>query len=155
MIVAEANQGGEMVETVIKSIPEAKDTPVELVHASRGKQTRAQPVAAKAEKGLIHHIGSFPKLEDELCLWRPGDASPNRLDAMVWGFSKLFGIGDVVTTGIIDFIASQKSAVYERRKAADEGKKYVPPPQPMARPVDLYWAARKRLAEERVKNNGG
>ena len=87
LIVAEKNQGGEMVEMVIHQVD--KNVPVKLVHASRGKQARAEPVSAKAEKGKIHHVGSFPKLEDELCLWIPGDKSPNRLDALVWCATEL------------------------------------------------------------------
>ena len=87
LIVAEKNQGGEMVEITIHQVD--SDVPVKLVHASRGKQARAEPISAKAEKGLIHHVGSFPALEDELCLWVPGDESPNRLDAMVWGMTEL------------------------------------------------------------------
>lgn len=81
-IVAEANNGGEMITEVIRQIdPTIR---VVLVHASRGKQTRAEPVAAIYEQGRAHHVGSFPKLEDEMCLWTPGDASPNRMDALVW-----------------------------------------------------------------------
>jgi phage terminase large subunit-like protein len=81
-IVAESNNGGEMVASVIRQV-DAK-VPVRLVHASRGKQTRAQPVAVIYEQQRGHHVGSFPALEDELCLWVPGDPSPNRLDALVW-----------------------------------------------------------------------
>lgn len=87
LLVAEKNQGGEMVGLTLHQVD--SDVPVKLVHASRGKQARAEPVSAKAEKGLIHHVGSFPQLEDELCLWIPGDESPNRLDAMVWGMTEL------------------------------------------------------------------
>jgi len=88
LIVAEKNQGGEMVELTIHQVD--PDVPVKLVHASRGKQVRAEPISAKAEKGQIHHVGSFPALEDELCLWIPGEGdSPNRLDAMVWGMVEL------------------------------------------------------------------
>lgn len=83
LIVAEKNQGGEMVELTIRQAD--KDVPIRLVHASRGKIVRAEPVAAKYEKGLIHHVGSFPLLEDELCLYLPGDPSPNRLDACFVG----------------------------------------------------------------------
>ena len=86
-IVAEANNGGEMVEAVIKQVDE--NVPVKLVHASRGKQTRAEPISAKYEKDRVHHVGKFEKLEDEMCLWIPGDASPNRMDAMVWAFTDL------------------------------------------------------------------
>lgn len=87
LIVAEANNGGEMVELTIQQAD--PNVPVKLVHASRGKATRAEPIAAKAEKGNIHHAGKFDRLEDELCLWLPGDLSPNRLDAMVWAFTEL------------------------------------------------------------------
>jgi hypothetical protein len=86
-IVAEANQGGEMVSQVISQVD--PNVPVTLVHASRGKATRAEPIAAKSEQGRIHHVGTFPYLEDELCLWVPGDDSPNRLDAYVWAFTEL------------------------------------------------------------------
>ena len=87
LIVAEKNQGGEMVEITIRQVD--KDIPIKLVQATKSKRTRAEPISAKAEKGFIHHVGSFPLLEDELCLWIPGDPSPNRLDAMVWGMSEL------------------------------------------------------------------
>lgn len=90
-IIAEANNGGEMVSQVIKQVDPT--VPVRLVHASRGKQTRAEPIAAIAEKGHDHHVGSFPALEDELCLWVPGDASPNRMDAKVWAYTELMTRG--------------------------------------------------------------
>lgn len=86
-IVAEKNNGGEMISAVIATVD--PNIRVKLVHASRGKQTRAEPVAAVYEHGRGHHVGSFPKLEDEMCLWTPGDDSPNRMDAMVWGFTEL------------------------------------------------------------------
>lgn len=86
-IVAEGNNGGEMVAQTIRTVDPS--VPVRLVHASRGKQTRAEPVSAVYEQGRGHHVGSFPALEDELCLWMPGMASPNRLDALVWAVSDL------------------------------------------------------------------
>ena len=89
LIVAEDNNGGEMVEAVIKQVDPS--VPVTRVHASRGKATRAEPVAAISEQGRDHHVGSFPALEDELCLWMPGDASPNRLDAKVWAITEMMG----------------------------------------------------------------
>jgi hypothetical protein len=86
-IVAEANNGGEMVSLTIATVdPTIR---VNLVHASRGKQTRAEPIASIYEHGRGHLAGRFEKLEDEMCLWTPGDASPNRMDAMVWGFTEL------------------------------------------------------------------
>jgi hypothetical protein len=90
-IIAEANQGGEMVALTIAQVD--SNVPVELVHASRGKQTRAEPIAARYEQGRIHHVGKFEALEDEMCLWIPGDASPNRMDALVWGLTSLLFSG--------------------------------------------------------------
>ena len=86
-IVAEKNNGGEMVSAVIKQVDPSVN--VRLVWASRGKATRAEPIAAIAEQGRDHHVGTYPALEDELCLWQPGDNSPNRLDAKVWAYTSL------------------------------------------------------------------
>jgi hypothetical protein len=86
-IIAEANNGGEMVEVTIHAVDPL--VPVKLVHASRGKQTRADPISVLYQQGRVHHIGSFPHLEDEMALWVPGDRSPNRMDAMVWGITEL------------------------------------------------------------------
>jgi phage terminase large subunit-like protein len=86
-IIAESNQGGEMVEHTIRTVEPS--VPVKLVHASRGKQTRAEPVAALYEQGKAHHVGMFAELEDQLCSWTPGDTSPDRLDALVWGLTEL------------------------------------------------------------------
>jgi phage terminase large subunit-like protein len=63
------------------------------VHASRGKAVRAEPIVARYEKGEIHHIGTFPTLEDEMVSWVPGISkqSPNRVDALVWALTELFG----------------------------------------------------------------
>lgn len=90
-IIAEANNGGEMVSQVIHQVDPS--VPVKLVHASRGKQTRAEPIAAIAEKGHDHHVGTFAALEDEMCLWIPGDPSPNRMDAKVWAYTELMNHG--------------------------------------------------------------
>lgn len=86
-IVVETNNGGEMIALTIHSID--GEIPVIEVTASRGKQTRAEPISAIYEQGRAYHVGSFPALEDEMCLWIPGDASPNRMDALVWAASKL------------------------------------------------------------------
>lgn len=92
-IVAESNNGGLMVEGTIRAVDD--NVPVTLVWASRGKYTRAEPISALYEQGKVHHVGSFGALEDELCTWVPGDASPNRLDALVWALTELSdgGIG--------------------------------------------------------------
>ena len=91
LIVAESNNGGEMVATTIAQVDPT--VPIQLIHASRGKQTRAEPVAAAYEQGRGHHVGSFPALEDEMCIWIPGDASPNRMDALVWTATMLLEYG--------------------------------------------------------------
>jgi phage terminase large subunit-like protein len=87
LVVAEANYGGDMVASTIATIDGR--VPVKLVHASRGKAVRADPVAALYEQGRAHHVGAFDALEDELCQWEPGNASPNRLDALVWAATEL------------------------------------------------------------------
>jgi phage terminase large subunit-like protein len=90
-IVAESNNGGEMVELTIKGYDPA--VPVRLVTASRGKRTRGEPIAAlyatdepHDKKSTIRHVGAFPELEEEMTTWTPADESPNRMDAVVWGF---------------------------------------------------------------------
>ncbi len=95
ILVAEKNNGGEMVEAVIKQVDPSVN--VKLVHASRGKVTRAEPVSALSEQGRDHHVGVFPKMEDELCMWVQGDPSPNRLDAKVWAITELMNVGIMET----------------------------------------------------------
>lgn len=89
-IVAEANNGGEMVALTIRTVdPRVR---VKLVHASRGKRARAEPVSALYEQGRVHHVGGFAQLEDQMCSYtgmRGGEASPDRLDALVWALSEL------------------------------------------------------------------
>jgi len=87
-IVAEVNNGGDLVEQVIRTV-EAR-IPYTKVHASRGKRTRAEPVAALYEQGKVKHAGAFPELEQQLTGWTPesGD-SPDRLDALVWALTTL------------------------------------------------------------------
>lgn len=88
-IIAEINYGGAMVQHVIKTVDPSVS--YKEVHASRGKVARAEPVAALYEQGKIHHVGSFPMLEDQLCTWTPDtyDGSPDRLDALVWALTDL------------------------------------------------------------------
>lgn len=88
-IVGEQNNGGAMVEHTVRTV--RKEVSYEAVHASQGKRTRAEPVAALYEQGKVHHVGGHPLLEDQLCTWQPlvGGPSPNRLDALVWAISKL------------------------------------------------------------------
>jgi phage terminase large subunit-like protein len=62
---------------------------VKLVHASRGKLTRAEPVQKLYADGRVHHVGTLPRLEKEMCRWAPGMPSPNAMDAMVWSITDL------------------------------------------------------------------
>lgn len=93
-IIAEKNQGGLMVESVIRAVD--RSVPIELVHASRGKFIRAEPISALYEQGRIHHVGRFDKLEDQMCMFSVDNirdantGSPDRVDALVWGLTKLF-----------------------------------------------------------------
>jgi phage terminase large subunit-like protein len=87
-IIAEANQGGDMVRAVLTQ--EKEFAPIRLVHATRGKQIRAQPAASLYERGLVHHAGRFPELEDQLCHYDGTGHSPDRMDALVWALTDLF-----------------------------------------------------------------
>ncbi|MCK9628496.1 MAG: hypothetical protein M0R37_07890 [Bacteroidales bacterium] len=89
LIVAESNFGGEMVRHTIHAVD--PKVPVKLIHASRGKQQRAEPVAMLYKGGRVYHTHPMPELEDELATWVPGETkqSPNRLDAVVWALTEL------------------------------------------------------------------
>lgn len=92
VIVAEANQGGDMVRHTLGTID--PKVPIRLVRASRGKRTRAEPIASLYEQQRIHHVGYFGQLEDQLCSWVPDiSQSPDRLDALVWALSELMVSG--------------------------------------------------------------
>jgi predicted phage terminase large subunit-like protein len=93
LVIGEVNQGGDMVEHVLRSVNSA--LPYRAVHASRGKVTRAEPVAALYERGKVFHVGAFPDLEDQCCaITTAHDAkatgwSPDRVDALVWAMTEL------------------------------------------------------------------
>ena len=88
-IVAEVNQGGEMVVNTIKQTAKGlghRHIPVKHVHATKGKYTRGEPIAVLYEQNKVHHVGSFATLEDQMTSYLPGDkTSPDRMDALVWG----------------------------------------------------------------------
>lgn len=90
-IIAEVNQGGEMVVSVIATVD--PDVPVKAVRAKRGKWLRAEPVAALYEQGRVRHGTRFPELEDEMCDFGPeglsNGRSPDRVDALVWALGEL------------------------------------------------------------------
>src|SRR5262249_13083223 len=88
-IVAEGHQGGDLVRYTLSTIK--TNLPISIVHASRSKQARAEPVAALYEQRRVTHLSAFPELDDQLVTWEPlsGDPSPDRLDALVWALTDL------------------------------------------------------------------
>jgi len=87
-IVAETNNGGDMVIMLLKQVDAGIAT--KKVTATRGKQLRAEPISSLYEQGKVHHIGYFPELESQMCEWTPlSNESPDRLDALVWALTEL------------------------------------------------------------------
>lgn len=125
LIVYEANQGGEMVAAVLRAAArqlkeDGKRTsdyvPLEAVHATRGKMVRAEPVSQLYEQGRIHHVGVFPELEDQLCEYTPDGSmgySPDRMDALVWGFTELM-VGQIAYEGLMDYYRQESKAIQDR-----------------------------------------
>jgi phage terminase large subunit-like protein len=107
-VVAEINNGGEMVEAVLRQSD--ANLPVRNVTATRGKYLRAEPVAAAYERGIVFHVGAFEKLEDQLCALTPdfdsraAGFSPDRADALVWAVADLLGF-DGGAQGMMAFYA--------------------------------------------------
>lgn len=104
-IVAEVNQGGDMVEhtvrTAARELAERKERTTRnvsfrQVRATRGKHTRAEPISALYEQGRVHHVGMFAELEDQMCTWVPGEDSPDRMDALVWALTELMTVDQAV-----------------------------------------------------------
>jgi phage terminase large subunit-like protein len=106
-VVAEVNNGGAMVGEVLRQCEPS--LPVRSVSATRGKYLRAEPVAAAYERGLVHHVGVFAKLEDQLCALTPDfDArsagfSPDRADALVWAVADLTDVEGKRRSGMVDY----------------------------------------------------
>jgi phage terminase large subunit-like protein len=97
-VVAEVNNGGDLVERNLYATAEimflrgerrSKEIRVKQVRAAKGKYVRAEPVSSLYEQGRVHHVGMFAELEDQLCVWLPGEDSPDRLDATVWAMTDL------------------------------------------------------------------
>lgn len=88
-IIAEVNNGGDLVGRVVSTL--RPDVPYKAVRASRGKLTRAEPVAALYEQRRVFHVGGYPELEDQMCMYTPDgyDGSPDRVDALVWAMTEL------------------------------------------------------------------
>jgi phage terminase large subunit-like protein len=91
-IVIEVNQGGDMCRHTLQSV--RPGLRVVEVRATRGKHVRAEPIAALYSLGRVHHVGTMPELEDQLCLFTAsgyeGSGSPDRADALVWAMTELF-----------------------------------------------------------------
>jgi phage terminase large subunit-like protein len=104
--IGETNNGGEMVETVIRMVD--KNVAYKGVHASRGKITRAEPISALYEQKRCHHVGFFPVLEHQQCDYDPKTSkySPDRMDALVWAFTELM-TEEVAGEGWVGFMARQ------------------------------------------------
>jgi len=90
-VVAEVNNGGDLVEATLRAVKGGRNVAYKAVHASRGKAVRAEPVSALYEQGKVHHVGMFSKLESQMCTWVPGvtSKSPDRMDALVWALTEL------------------------------------------------------------------
>jgi hypothetical protein len=124
-IVAEVNQGGDLVESTIRMVD--ANVPFTAVHASRGKYVRAEPIAALFEQNRVHLVGNFPLLEDQLTQFAPdldrGKAgSPDRADSMIWAMHDLI-VGREPYAGLIDFYESEARAVALR---SDNGARHEP-----------------------------
>lgn len=104
-MVVETNFGGDMFASLVKTTGES--IAVRSVVASRGKQVRAEPVAALYEQGKVHHVGSFTSLEDQMCTYSPTDASgsPDRMDALVWALTDT-----MTSSGMAQFIEAMNKA---------------------------------------------
>ena len=106
-VVAEVNNGGAMVADVLRQSD--PNLPVRSVTATRGKFLRAEPIATAYERGLVHHVGAFAKLEDQLCALTPDfDArsagfSPDRADALVWALADLIDLERRDRTGMVGY----------------------------------------------------
>jgi phage terminase large subunit-like protein len=126
-IVAETNQGGDMIEATIRMYDAT--VPFSGTHAMSGKVVRAEPVSMLYEQNLVHHVGVFPVLEDQMSTFtsdldrKRTKTSPDRVDALVWGLTEL-QIDPSGNTGMLDYYRS----LYEKRV----GKKDAPAATPAA-----------------------
>ena len=126
-IVAEVNQGGEMVESTLRMIDQ--NVAYTAVHASRGKYIRAEPVSSLYEQAKIHHIGTFEKLEDQLTSFTPDIdraklGSPDRGDALVFALTELLVAAEPYA-GLFQFYAQELAR--DRAEAANRAGAAAPP----------------------------
>jgi predicted phage terminase large subunit-like protein len=144
-IVAERNNGGDMVEATIRMVD--PNVPVTTVWASRGKVTRAEPVSALYEQGRMHHVGTFPQLEDQMANFTAdfdrdkAGYSPDRVDALVWATTEL----------LVEQMKSYGMYEVMRRRAAGETIEQIaghapttPAEEKKPSLLDIYSAARQK-----------
>lgn len=105
-LIGEQNNGGQMVRHTVLTVDDRVN--YKAVVASKGKHTRAEPIAALYEQGKVHHVGAFGELEDQWCTWVPGMPSPDRLDACVWALSDLMLSGDVSNVRPVSLTGASK-----------------------------------------------
>lgn len=109
-VVAEKNQGGLMVEQTLRTAH--ANLPIKLVHATKGKDVRAEPVSALYEQGKVHHVGKLSELEEQMCDFGMAGVtkSPDRMDALVWGVWELMNLGaeNVVVPGAVQARSSNR-----------------------------------------------
>lgn len=110
-VIGEGNNGGDLVESNLRNVD--PDISYKKVIASRGKQTRAEPVAALYEQGRVHHVGTFAILEDQMCDWNPvmDTNSPDRMDSLVWGITEL-----MESCGMLGLVEHTKGKAEELNK---------------------------------------
>jgi predicted phage terminase large subunit-like protein len=145
-IVAEVNNGGDMVGATLRMVdPNVAFT---AVRASRGKVVRAEPVAALYQQGRVHHIGTFPQLEDQMTNFTSdidraaAGYSPDRVDALVWAFSDL----------LVEPMSNEGFYFWAKEKAASLQPKPAPRPEPIyAIGSQEYAAQQERLKLQRLE----
>jgi phage terminase large subunit-like protein len=121
-IVAERNNGGDMVEATIRMVD--PNVPITTVWATRGKVVRAEPAAVLYEQKRIHHVGSFPTLEDQMCGFTSdfdratAGFSPDRVDALVWALTDLL-VEPMPYEGLMQFLREQSQAAREDAQQSD------------------------------------
>jgi phage terminase large subunit-like protein len=138
-IVAEVNNGGDMVGQTLRMVdPNVAFT---SVRASRGKVVRAEPVAALYQQGRVHHLGTFPQLEDQMTNFTSdidraaAGYSPDRVDALVWAFTQLL-VEPMKGEGIYELSRQQAEAAAQRGKPQ--------PAQTVPQPGSMEWFAEQK-----------
>ena len=120
-IVAESNQGGDMITEVIGSCDHT--VPVKLVHAKKGKLLRAEPVAYLYERGMVFHTNDLEQLEYELMTYDGDGKSPNRMDACVYALLQLSGGRNIVRPHVSGITEESKPLVEKLAESNDEQKR--------------------------------